>query len=241
LARTQISRDHIVAAHPQLFALGFNVGGRPDGLWLSRGSSWLSRAKSLENPRFPLCCNFYRVELSPNARILRVSSDAEFAALDAQFPSYWLNLDYFDVEFTDQLTGRIVASPRSRILNLRTLCRRPGESLFDTLINNKIIFADEASARAGCTYYSQTDPDMVARFKYKNWAAVADQYDGVIFDNWESMSEAMRYFWFQSLDVSSACIWNTQCIDRLALLYQRDQPHEQEDSDTEPWLQVAGP
>jgi hypothetical protein len=204
----------------QLYAMGFNAGGRPDGLWLSEGSAWLKKVHELRNPKYPLCCYIYEAVLKPDARILRVRTDEDFAAFDARFPSYWLNMDYFTLDFVDYTTNKSVVAHKKYQLDLNKLRRRPGESMRDTLIGNNIIFTSAEAARNGCDFYAKT-PLPIERFKYKDWNTVASEYQGVVFEDWHLARAAISYLWFQSLDVSSGCIWDASCISRLNLLYSK--------------------
>lgn len=223
LAKTPIAdKDkHLVQSHDQLYALGFNAGGRPDGLWLSQGSTWLKKAKELNNPKFPVCCYIYSVVLKTDAKLLYIRNDDDFVKFDEQFPSYWLNMDYFTLDFTDYVTGKLVTSEKKYQLNLDKLRKRSGESFRSILINNNIIFTSAERARKGCAFYKKTKM-LIERFKYKDWKEVASKYQGIVFDNWNFQRvKSMEYFWFQSLDVSSSCIWDISCIQDLKLLYNK--------------------
>lgn len=215
MAKTPIG-GRLINKHGQLFALGFNAGGRPDGLWISQGSTWLTKAKELDNPKFPMCCYIYKMSLKDSARILRIGTEDDFIRFDNEFPSYWLNLDYFEVDFIDYLNGAHIHCLRKYKLDLSKLRKKAGETIRDTLITNNIIFDDADSAKKNCEFYNNVD---IERFKYKDWAAVAEKYQGVIFETWETMH--MRYLWYQSLDVASGCVWDTSAIEDITLLYKK--------------------
>lgn len=209
LAKTQLGRP---AGALQTFAYGFNAGGRPDGLWFARGSLWLQKARELDNPKFPLCCNVYGVDIS-RSKILRLGA-SNFAAFDAETPDYWLNMDYFALDFVDNVTGEHVVKAKRATVNSDQLRRRPGANIYQVLIDNNIIFDNIDAARAHCEFYTRVDP---VRYKYKNWAHVARRYAGIIF---EDLSIMPNYLWCQSLDVASGCVWDPRTV-RLTHLYAR--------------------
>jgi hypothetical protein len=223
LAKTPIANKDkcLIKSHPQLFALGFNAGGRPDGLWVSRGSSWIAKAHELQNPKFPVCCYIYEVNFKPDAKILYVKTAEDFQRFDEQFPSYWINLDYFEVDFVDYINGKKIKRARKHTLNLKKLRKRAGESIKETLLNNNIIFENTSSAIEHCKFYNEVKID-IERFKYKDWDAISKDYHGVIFESWDLNDKtAMKYLWFQSLDVASGCIWDVQAIDSITLTYHK--------------------
>lgn len=223
LAKTPIVENckKIIKSHPQLYAMGFNSGGRPDGLWLSRGSGWIAAAKELDNPKFPVCCYIYEVRINPHARILVINNQQEYEKFDKEFPNYWLNMDYFEVDFVDYLTDKTVRSPKKYKLILDHLRKKSGETMKEILINNNIIFTTPEAAVAGCEFYRTTDLP-IERFRYKDWAAVAEKYQGIIFGYWD-IDDAfmMSKLWFQSLDVASGCIWDATAIQEIELLYHK--------------------
>jgi hypothetical protein len=52
--------------------------------------------------------------------------------------------------------------------------------------------------------------------QYIDWARVVDDYDGVIFSpyHWHLRFD-MDIFWYNTIDVSSACIWNVEAIESI--------------------------
>lgn len=222
LAKTPIiDKDKkLIKTHPQLYALGFNSGGRPDGFWISRGSSWLETAKEIDNPKFPVCCYIYKVVLDKR-NILVINNAEEFHKFDKEFPNYWINMDYFEVDFVDYLTDKKVRVAKKHKLVLGNLRKKPGESLKEMLVNNNIIFLTPEDALAGCQFYNTVDIP-IERFRYKDWAAVAEKYQGIIFEFWDIHDrDMMSILWFQSLDVASGCIWDASAIQDLTLSYHK--------------------
>lgn len=221
LAKTPIAdkNKHLVKDYPQMYAIGFNAGGRPDGLWISYGNTWISKSKELDNPKFPLCCYIYKVILTSDVNILHIETQEDFEKFDKDFPSYWLNMDYFTVDFTDYTTGEIIFNEKKHKLILSKLRKKPGESVYETLLNNKIIFNDISSALSYCDFYKSTKIP-IERFKYKDWSKVALKYQGIIFESW-GQEYMMNYLWFQSLDVPSGCIWDSNALAALELAYHK--------------------
>ena len=119
LAKTPIvgKDNHDIAFHKQFYAVGFNVGGRPEGFWFSQGTNWLSIVEGFNNPNYPTCCYLYEVLPRKNAKILKIRNMSDFKKFDAAIPSYWLNYDYYDLDFTDYLTGESIVIHRKHILD----------------------------------------------------------------------------------------------------------------------------
>jgi hypothetical protein len=150
-----------------------------------------------------------------------VKTSEDFQRLDEQFPSYWINLDYFEVDFVDYLSGKKIKRARKHALNLKKLRKKTGESIKDILLGNNIIFETADAAIEHCKFYNEVRID-IERFKYKDWAAIAKDYHGVIFETWDlSDKSAMKYLWFQSLDVASGCVWEVAAIDSITLKYHK--------------------
>jgi hypothetical protein len=218
LSKTLIAEEtRLLKTHPQLYAMGFNIGGRPDGLWFSKGSDWLKIARDLNNPRFPMCCYFYELTINPGAEIATIDTFEDFEQFDKKFPSYWINYDYFEVVFTDYLTGKKISQPRLYNLELDKL-RKKGNNFKEILLNNNIIFTNPDDAAQMCKFYKFVDMP-VERFKYKDWNVISKTHSGVLFNIWDISDERlMKYMWYQSLDVASGCIWDTSAISGLKLL-----------------------
>lgn len=223
LAKTPITdKDkHLLIDHPQNYVFGYNTSGRPDGFWVSKGSTWLGFATTLGNPDFPPCCYLYKVNTVAKAKILWIRSDADFKRFDRTFPSYWLNLDYFDIDFTDYLTSERVFAPASKKFVWANIDKKPGESVYDILLRNGLIFKTEKAAKAGCEFYKKTKIPL-ERLKYKDWGAIAKKYQGVFFDHYDQNNKLlMNYIWYQTLDAPSGCIWDASAVKSLDLMYYK--------------------
>jgi hypothetical protein len=202
----------------QLYIRGFNLAGRPEGLWLAYGSSWLKKTTQLDNPAFPPCCYFYEVKLKPDAKLITIGNDEDFEKFDQNTPNYWVNMDYFNLDTIDYITHKPITSHKKYNFDINKINRAGGQTLRDSLIKNNIIFADKDAAIKHCEFY-KTSGIKVDRFKYKDWALIAQDYDGIVFDHRsEHGTASMKYLWFQSLDVTSTCVWNNSCIEKINLL-----------------------
>ncbi len=190
----------------QLYAWGYNASGRPDGLWIAPNNTWLKYTKEKNDPKYPTCCYLY--EVKPDNMF--VLSEENFAWFDNKYPSYWLNLDYYDVNFKDKLDPATTYKSRKRLsLDFNRLDKQSLQSLYNILLSNGIIFETAADARSGCQFYKNMSIDTIERFKYKNWEAVLGDYPGIIFKyRWGGPCD--KYFWYQTLDVESGCLWDTQ-------------------------------
>ena len=50
-----------------------------------------------------------------------------------------------------------------------------------------------------------------------NWKKVAQDYDGVIFDNYHNIKYSNqlmtpKYTWYDTIDINSACIWRPNSV-----------------------------
>lgn len=221
LAKTPIvdKTHHLITKHKQLYSWGFNSGGRPEGFWVSFGTDWLEATIGIGNPRFPPCCYLYEVSLKPRAKVLRIKTKADFKKFDKSTPDYWLNFDYFDIDYVDYLTGERIFAARKYPLIFDKLQKKPKDTIRTILINNKVIFTSAAEAKKHCEFYNQiTMP--IERFKYKDWGEFCKKYDGIIFEVYDKKDKDwMQYIWYQSLDIASGCVWNPDVVDKVALMY----------------------
>lgn len=221
LAKTPIAMDSkpMLGAHRQLYAWGFNNGGRPEGFWVAFGTEWLALTTDLDNPRYPSCCYLYEVKLRPRAKIINIRSERDFKAFDKKWPSYWVNLDYFDLDFTDYLTGNTIRNARTKTLHYEDLVKREGQTLKEMLIANKVIFTSAKEAERHCEFYKRTSMAL-ERFKLKDWGVIAEKYSGIMFWHYDRSNAAlMNYIWYQSLDIASGCIWDPAAIAETRLRY----------------------
>lgn len=219
---THLARTPIGALENSLqrYVSGFSIGGRPNGLWVGVGGDWLRAVKHYNVTQYPLCCYVYEITLRQNANVFYVRNAADFADLDARFPSYWINMDYFDLDYTDKVTGTVIKWTRLRNLRLDQFKMNPNESFVDFLVRLNVMFRSTKAARAGSSFYKKTKMNM-EHFRFKDWAAVAREYQGIIVENWGQDPALMVYLWYQSLDVSSGCIWDCSVIQDYNMTYYK--------------------
>jgi len=202
----------------QLYIAGINVGGRPEGMWICNGSDWVAKTLELNNSLYPPCCYIYKINVKPTIKLLYIRNDDEFQVLNNNYKHYWLNMDYYNMDFYDYNGKKHIINESSLNLYPKRLHQKSKQSWRNALIENKIIFATAEDAMNGCQFYANCNIP-VERFKYIDWIDVAKDYHGVIIQNWKQQAQAMYYFWFQSLDVSSGCIWDIDGIASHNLLY----------------------
>lgn len=202
----------------QTYIDGFNIGGRPDGLWFSEGGTWLNATQRFNNPRFPTCCYLY--VLWGNPRLMVIDTQEKFAAFDADVPNYWVNFDFFDIDITDYLTGRVLRWSRRHNVNWAAIRASTHGSFRENLVREKLIFDTPEAALAGCEFYQEYAEYDIQRFRRKDWDYVVRAYNiaGIHFKNWSPDSPNNFYFWFQTLDANTGCIWNTASV-RMKLVF----------------------
>lgn len=224
LARTPFKISSTPAR--QLYVYGYNIGGRPSGLWFAAGGDWLSATLTFGNERFPNCCYLYEVVTKKPLRLLNIKSVSN---LD-KVPNYWINFDFFDVEFPDSVAGKRIRSSKKRIIDLAALHQRSGDanSYRAALLDMGVIFDSAEAAAAGSEFYRDHPAE---RFAFKDWLWVqsAGALDGVKFSDWSADSPDAHWIWWQTLDVSSGCIWDTANV-RLRLAYVK--------IDIDKWIEV---
>jgi hypothetical protein len=192
-------------SQPQLYVYGYNASGRPDGIWFASGDTW--REFGFRQRRE----SEFMHEVSPDwSRLARVADAADMQRL-YEIGAYWVNYEYFDLDFRDALTGiRYVYSGRLR-LQWSGLQKTPGQTMREILLQNSVIFDRAEDAIRKCNFYAQLNPEVVERFRFPDWGQIARQFAGVWCD-FSADSVCARYFWYQSLDASSGCIWDADAI-----------------------------
>lgn len=205
-------------AQPQTLAFGANCSGRPDGLWIARGSQWLNFVTVTQDPDYNKYQYLYDVSINP-AKILPITRE-NYQEFDALAQDYWLNFDYFNVNVTDRQTGKTYRARGTLKMDFRAMKKRSGDTLMYILAQNGVIFLEQQAAKANCTFFSgMTDTEM-EKFKYKNWAQLSEQYDGIYFPDYAADHPLMKYLWYQSIDIPSGCIWNPTDVT-MNLAYKR--------------------
>jgi hypothetical protein len=201
--------DKIVSMmHPQLYVFGQNGGGKPAGVWIAHGACWLKYIDQSTTIKKYL----YAYDLELNVKKIMFVNNENFNQFDALVPDYWVNFNLFNVDISGALQG----GPG---INFDKLNKNSNDTLWDILINNNIIFDSKVNAIAKCDFYAKMDAAEVDLYKYKNWAWLAKNYDGVYFD-FNVNSVGYKYYWFKTIDVSSGCIWNISNITKINKVYK---------------------
>jgi hypothetical protein len=207
---------------PQLYAFGNNIGGRPDGIWVAPGDSWLHYVTATADPEYSSYRYLYDVNIEPQYRseILIVTAD-NFAQFDAECSSYWLNFDYFNVDINDVVSGRKYVYNGGLKFNFSELRKKSLNTMYDILLDNGIIFNNIKAARDGCSFYSKMGDTLIERFKYKDWHSLSKKYCGIYFPDYSKSARHIgnKYFWYQTLDIPSGCIWDKKAFN-MRLRYE---------------------
>lgn len=191
--------------YAQNFIFGFNIEGRPNGLWCSYGKSWLNALRKETSPVYRPCCFLYQVN-GPQPR--EINDPAE---LVREFPTYFLNIDYYHIKFTDKLNDRLIdIKPRHQLSEIYHTIVHDAKKygLYESLLRNHLIFEDIEMARRHCHNYADMD-DTIERFRYIDWNRVPSP---MLF-NYDAVNPKHNYyFWYQSLDITSCCFWEIKDI-----------------------------
>ena len=210
---------------PQLYILGYNAGGRPDGMWFSCGGDWLKFTTTINNSHFPPCCFIYDAKIY-KSKLLQINNYKDFKKLDKEVSSYWINFDYFDVNFADVLNNQIIQSNKIYDIDFEELYNVKQSQIKKYLVEKKLIFLSAKDALTYCEFYNNIDIP-IERFKLKDWNSISHKYNGIVFNYYNKKDlKTMKYFWYKSLDVESICIWNPRSIISLKLDYYKISENE---------------
>ena|ERR1700761_3754837 len=201
LYHVSIQPKLIPQSQPQLYIYGYNAGGRPDGVWFANGDTWLKF-----NNRVRRKLEYRHSIRVDSDRLFILSTESDMRRLYETYGGYWINYEYFNLDFQDATSGhRYVYTGNSRLL-WSNLKRKPGQSMRDILLQNNVIFDNAESARL-CEFFRHVAGDDIERFKFPDWGRVSSDYAGMYAD-FDQHSANMRYFWYQSLNASSGCVWD---------------------------------
>lgn len=208
----------------QNYIFGYNLGGRPNGLWITYGAQWLKYTSLINSTQFVPCCYIYEIELTKQPNILHIDSIADLRALDTDVASYWINYDYFTINFVDYLTGRKISSEQQKKFLFDDILKNKKDKNKDirrALLDLGLIFDSVESARANCSFYGRIGIDA-ERFRYKDWNDLTEKYDGIAFNYFNKRDpDFMWYIWYQTLDIPCMCIWNTSAVAGHILKYNK--------------------
>lgn len=188
----------------------FNLGGRPNGMWYSIGGNWLKFLidnEAILNEKFAPCCFIYKLNIDYK-HILKIKNPDRF-----KYKHYWLEPKQI-VRGAKRLKE---LSNKTALKKLFTRSSSIGTNLYLNLIKKKKIYADYNEVKE-ILYYDHNinaSKKEINYYKYPRWDLIATQYDGVEFPNFKA---TYKYFWYDSIDVSSGCIWNIDAIKSFELL-----------------------
>lgn len=232
LSRTELTTAQL-ETRPQFFIYGYNSGGRPEGLWVAPGASWIGKLHVCNWENYPLCCFIYEVVLKPDARIIEINTYDDFLAFEREASHYWINFDYVGIQSVDQ-NGVSVNYPATKTWKFMDLPQY--SNIYETMLHAGIIFDSAEAALAGSKFYSS---DNINWWRYPAWVGL--NADGIRINNWETLNVRAGVHWISSLDVSSACIWNTQAVADMKLLFREIAPNCWDDVGRTAASQIAEP
>lgn len=193
---------------------GFNAGGRPNGFWYSIGGAWLKFLIDNEGylmDRYRPCCYIYSIKFKSKKNILSIKNPNKSKIFDYGY--YWMSPN-------DLSRGANYIRRLSKIhLPLKRLFVRSSSK--DGFINNlvkknKIIIDEDKLIDTFDEHfnYSLTKKE-IKYWKYPRWDLIENDYCGV---EYPKHKHTDKYFWYDSVDVSSGCIWDTDCIQSIDLI-----------------------
>jgi len=206
LAATKITLEPKI--YMQTYLFGYNIEGRPNGLWCSRGSAWLDKLREQgANSTFKPCCYLYEVT-SPRPPVI-VDDPIKFMKKYSEY-TYFLNLDFYEIKYVDKLGGANVhLRPRRSISEIYPQVIRTAKKvgLFEALLQLDMVFTDPEIARRECQTYADMG-ETIERYRFMRW----DMIPSPILFVYDATPAHNYYFWYQSLDVTSCCYWDTNDV-----------------------------
>lgn len=200
----------------------FNCSGRPNGIYYSFGNSWLNFITTKKTSTvYKPCCYLYHIVINPN-KILHFPNHESVIDFHDKNDKYYLNnINY-------NLCSEWNTNP-TRVIPYNDIFKSNYKSLYDFYKTKKIIFdnRDEYLQEMNKYYI-----DFVPSSGLIRWDKISHQYHGVEFDNFHKNKKTPK--WYNSLDVSSGCIWNTKAIHDITLLASVVEYDEQTNSNI--WL-----
>lgn len=202
----------VVQRRFQPYVWDWNSGGRPVGLWVTPSSEWLVYRQQ-EN--LSVCCYLYDIKID-TSKMLVINNEKDFKQFDKKYSNYWLNLDYQTIkDFKWYPNGETINVDGDFYKQNEIWNNAPAindtETIYEALVRLKLIFDSPEAAKEGCEMYRQ-HPEWLKIFRYKDWNHVALDYSGIIINNWNKNKEGLKYFWYQSLNITSGCVWDPQGI-----------------------------
>jgi hypothetical protein len=161
-----------------------------------------------------VCCYLYQINLRKSARVLTINYTGDMKAL-SKYRKYWVNYDYFGFNWYDCVAQSTIVYPQKRFYNYNSLIKRNVDTLWDILVNNKIIFTNVEDARANCELYRGL-LIPIERLYLIDWGSVVRDWDVILFDRYSLKDGSlMEHLWVQTLSAASGCIINTIAIESV--------------------------
>jgi hypothetical protein len=206
--RFHISNDKIelVELIEQPIIEDFNCSGRPNGIYYSFGNSWLNFITTKKTSTiYKPCCYLYHVKVNTN-KILQFPDNTSVINFHEKHDKYYLN----NINFN--LCGEWTTNP-TRVIPYNDIFKNKYKNLYDFYKSKKIIFdnREEYLTEMGKFYI-----DFIPSGGLIRWDKISHQYNGVEFHNYHKNKKTPK--WYNTLDVSSGCVWNPKAIEELTLL-----------------------
>ena len=195
---------------------GFNGSGRPDGLWFSIGGSWLDflvRNEGFLNPHYKPCCFIYDVRLNQK-NILDINTTKKFSTFDKKYSNYWRAPSVLSRGYSYVKNAVNYPVPIRRLMGAKK-----DTDYFGTLVEEGLLYRNPESLNRAYQReqgYKLTKKE-IEYWKFKRWDQVARQHSGVEFNPYLK-GPSKKFFWYNSLDVASGCVWDKKGIKTIKLL-----------------------
>jgi hypothetical protein len=179
----------------QTFIDNYNFLGRPNGIWCAPGNEWLRNVseKREKFKMFDVCCYVYEVSSVGSFNLVSLHNTKDLLKFHADFADYWIDFNRLN-EFTIGDLSNILIDVDFNV-----------GVFYDRLIKRDIIITDVNKAQK---LYPLKTKEELLRIKDINWHRVSKSFDGIFCQYSPSMVGI--FYWFDSLDLTSACIWNSE-------------------------------
>lgn len=185
----------------------FNCSGRPNGLYYSFGNSWLNfLLQKKTSTAYKPCCYLYKVEINDNNKILHFPNHESVIDFHKKTDKYYLNTRNFNL-------CNVWNFNPTKIVPYGDMINGNYKNLFDFYKSKKIIYDNKEEYVAEMNKYYI---DFSVQNELVRWDKISQHYYGVEFNNYHKSRNTPK--WYNSLDVSSGCIWNTKALYDLQLL-----------------------
>jgi hypothetical protein len=186
----------------------FNCSGRPNGIYYSFGNSWLNFILNKKTSTvYKPCCFLYHVKVNPE-KILNFPNHESIIDFHSKSDKYYLNTLKYN------LCGEWSTNP-TKVIPYSDLTKSKYKNIFDFYKQKRVVFDDYQSYLDEMSSYYI---DFVPSQGLIRWDKLQNHYHGVEFENFRKTKKTPK--WYNSLDVSSGCVWNPKSITELTLIGQ---------------------